>query len=123
MNLVGKAACWQLESAGCVLCLLGRSFGIERRVDELLRGGLSIIIVAAGLQRFVVFIDSFGAIALGVVGVAAFDVGPRFNPGSLAAARVDGRLKSGRRQLPVLLFEINETQRSGCRLFRTEELA
>src|SRR5256885_7705197 len=46
---------------------------IVRGGDELLRHCLGVVIVAAGLQRFVVFVDGLGTIALSIVGIAAFD--------------------------------------------------
>src|SRR5712671_6260240 len=99
-----------LKPAGRVLGLLSGSLGIEWHVDELLRYRLRVVIVAARLQGFVVFIHSFRTITLGVVSVAAFDMGPGFNPCSLAADPVDRRLKIIQRQLPVLLFEINHAE-------------
>src|SRR5258708_5521338 len=93
ITLVGAAARLSLKSAGRVLGLFRGSFGIEWDVDELLRCRLRVIIVAAGLQSFVVFINGFGPITFGVVGVAALDMGPGFNPRSFAADPVDGRLE------------------------------
>src|SRR5258706_11882212 len=98
------------ESARRVLGLLSGSFGIEGDVDELLGYGLRVVIVAAGLNSLLVFIYSFRPIALGVVGVAAFDVRPGFDPLGLAADAINRRLEIVERQLPVLLFEVNQAQ-------------
>ena len=90
--------------------MLGGSLGIEWDIDELFRYRLRVIIVAAGLQGFVVFIDGLVAITLGVISVAAFDVGPSLDPLGFAADPVERRLEIVERQLPVLLFEINQPQ-------------
>src|ERR1051326_2397186 len=92
----------------CVLRLLGGSFRIVRRVDEFLRDGLRVVVVAAGLDRFLIFIHSFCAIAFRIICVAALDARPGINPRRLVIAAVECGLKIIQCQLPVLLFEINE---------------
>src|SRR2546421_1188255 len=82
-----------LRVAGRVLGLFRGSLGIVWRSNKLLRHCLGVVVVAAGLQGLVVFVHGFGAIAFGVVGVAAFDAGPGVNPFRLAAGRVNRRLK------------------------------
>src|SRR5438132_9750978 len=98
------------ELARRIVCLLGRGLWIVGCVDEFLRGGLRIIVVAAGLQSLIVFRDGALAIALGVVSIAALDVGPGIDPSRLTAHGVQCSLKIIERQLPILLFEINQAE-------------
>ena len=93
-----------------VLRLLRGSFRIVRRVDKFLGDGLGIIVVAAGLDGFLVFIHGFRAIAFRIIRIAAFDARPRINPRRLVVAAVERRLKIIQRQLPVFLFEIHQPE-------------
>src|SRR5262245_11564688 len=65
-----------LEIARPALRLLGGSFGIVGCRDEFLSHRLCIIVIAAELHSLLVLVNGLGAIALGVVGVAAFDARP-----------------------------------------------
>src|SRR5919109_638848 len=68
------------------LRLLRDGLRVERRLEELLRGLLRVVEVAAGLDRLLVLVDGAPAVAHRVVGVAALDVRPRLDPRGLPVA-------------------------------------
>src|SRR5262244_800121 len=96
--------------ARSVLRLLGGSFWIVGRIDEFLSRALSVVVVAAALQGFVVFGDGASALALGIVSISAFDVRPGIDPFGLTTGRIERRLKIVQRQLPVFLLEVDQSQ-------------
>src|SRR5437763_3710566 len=93
-----------------VLRLLRGSFWIVRSVDEFLGDGLRIIVVTAGLDGFLIFINGLRAIAFCIIRIAALDARPRIDPRRLVVAAVECGLKIIQRQLPVLLFEIHQPE-------------
>jgi predicted RNA methylase len=70
---------------------------------------LRVVVVDAGLDGLVVLGGGTGAVAFGIVGVAAFDVCPDFDPRRLEVA-VDGGLKIIERRVVVALFEIDQAE-------------
>src|SRR5215475_1376478 len=99
-----------LEIARPALRLLGGSFGIVGCRDEFLGHRLRIIVIAAELHSLLVLVNGLGAIALSVVGVAAFDARPGIDPLRLATDRIQCCLEIIEGHLPVLLFEINQAK-------------
>src|SRR5262249_9335098 len=93
-----------LKIARAALRLLGGSFGIVGCRDEFLSHRLCIIVIAAELHSLLVLVNGLGAIALGVVGVAAFDARPGIDPLRLATDRIQCCLEIIEGHLPVLLF-------------------
>src|SRR5581483_6337427 len=93
-----------------VLSLFVGSLRIEWRGDVFLRNGLRVVIVAAGLHGLLILGHGPRAIAARVESIAAFDARPRVDPFRLAAGSVERRLEVIQGELPILLFEVNQTQ-------------
>src|SRR6266542_612699 len=81
----------------------------ERLGEEALGGGLRVVVIIAVADRLVVFADGAFALADGVPGVAAIDVGPDLHPiGS--EVPVQGLIEGVERLVPVALGHVNQSE-------------
>src|SRR5262245_55871284 len=81
----------------------------ERLGDEALSRGLRVVVIIAVADRLVVFADGAFALADGVPGVAAIDVGPDLHPiGS--EVPVQGLIEGVERLAPRALGRVNPAE-------------